>query len=352
MLRERRKVIDLPVPELYDLARDPGETENLFADDRRVARAMVAALPAESRWPPEGGRGGERGEVSAEQAARLRSLGYAVGRAEAKAVYTAEDDPKNLIGLDRKLHGVVDAYSRGRYEEAVALAREAVAERPDLPEAYEHMALALRQMERHEEAITALREALSRGAERESLRRQLGLALSEAGRAAEAVAVLEPLAGGGEAQTVNALGIALSDAGRHGEARALLERQAARQPEDPKTWENLGIVALRMGRREEARASLTKAIERNDRLPIAWNTLGVALYQLGEPVAALAAWERSVELDGRQVDALYNIGLVAAEAGRAGQAKSALERFVASAPPRRWSAEIDNARQLLARLGA
>ena len=59
---------------------------------------------------------------------------------------------------------MVDAYSRHRYEEAAALAREVIAERPDLPEAYEDLALALRQLERHGEAIEALRSALRRGA--------------------------------------------------------------------------------------------------------------------------------------------------------------------------------------------
>jgi arylsulfatase A-like enzyme/Tfp pilus assembly protein PilF len=346
LLRERKKLIDLPVPELYDLAADPGEKENLFDRERQAARAMAAALPAESRWPPA------KGEVSEEEEARLRSLGYAVGRAAAKAVYGPADDPKNLIGLDRKLHEVVDAYSRGRYEEAVELARQAIAERPDLPEAYEHMALALRQMERHEEAIAALREALARGVERESLRRQLGLALSEAGRAREAVEVLEPLAGSDDPQTGNALGVALSDAGRQGEALRVLTGLAQRHPEDPKTWENLGVVALRAGRKEQARDALRRALALNDQLPISWNTLGVAMYQLGEPAAALEAWEKSVALDGRQVDALYNIGLVAAEAGRPAQARTALERFVETAPPRRWAAELENARRLLARLGA
>ena len=38
------KLIDLPVPELYDLARDPGEATNLFTRDAERARVLGALL--------------------------------------------------------------------------------------------------------------------------------------------------------------------------------------------------------------------------------------------------------------------------------------------------------------------
>jgi tetratricopeptide (TPR) repeat protein len=346
VLRERRKYIDLPLPELYDLSRDPGETANLFATERRTARALAAELPAESVWPPA------KGSATPEQEAQLRSLGYAVGSAGEKKSWTAADDPKNLIDLDHKLHRIIDLYSRRRYEAAAALAREVVAARPDLTEAAEQLALALRQLERPDEAIAALRTALARAPERESLRRQLGMALAEAGHPAEAAEILQPLAGSGDATTLNTLGSALSEAGRHAEALAVLQQAARRYPHDPKAFENLGIVALRLQRPAEARDALRHALELNPSLPIAWNTLGVALYQLEGPGPALDAWQRSVTLDPRQYDALYNLGLVALEAGRSAQARQALGQFVATAPPQRFAAELQRAHQLLAQMGS
>jgi tetratricopeptide (TPR) repeat protein len=344
VLRARHKLIDLPLPELYDLDADPGEARNLADRDRRQARELRAALPAASAWPPPG-----RGAVAAETAARLRSLGYVVGAAGAKTAHTAADDPKSLIGLDRELHRSIDLYSRGRYEEAAAAARRAIDQRPDMAEGYERLGSALRQLERHDEAIAALRDGLRR-ADQPSLRRQLGLALAEAGRAPDAVAVLEPLAPAGEPETLRALGVALSDAGRHTEAIALLERAAAADAGDPKVHEDLGIVALRLDRPAAARDHLRRALALNEALPISWNTLGVALYRLQDPPGAVAAWRRAVALDPQQYDALYNLGLVAAESGRGGEARQALERFVATAPPARFAAEIARARQLLARL--
>jgi len=345
VLRNRKKVIDLPLPELYDLKTDPKEADDRFAAERRTARDLLAALPEESVWPPA------KGTVSPEEEARLRSLGYSAGSERRKASYTAEDDPKKLIDLDRKIHQVIDFYSRKRYAEAVALAREVVQARPQMSEGYEHLALALRQLERHDEAIAVLREGVRRAGGKESLQRQLGLALSEAGQAREAVEVLQPLADGTDSATLNALGIALSDSGRQAEAEAALRRVVERYPSDPKGYENLGIVLLRMDRIAEARDALRKALDFNPGLPIAWNTLGVALYRLEGPAAALAAWERSVALDPGQYDALYNMGWVAAEAGHPVQARQALARFIQTAPPQRWGSEIQKARQLLAQLG-
>jgi tetratricopeptide (TPR) repeat protein len=348
MLRARRKLVDLPLPELYDLDADPQESHNLYDRDRPTAGALARLLPPESVWPPK------QGAVSAEEAARLRSLGYGGGGSGKARTYSVADDPKRLIGVDRKLHEVIDAYSRHRYADAVRLARECIAARPDFAEAYENLALSLRQLERPEEAIQALRAGLAHGGNADSLTLQLGLALSEAGKPQEAVTVLNPLVarGGTEsADSFNALGIALSDAGRNAEALKTLERAEKASPENPKTLENLGIVLLRMERREAARDRLRQALALNDRLPISWNTLGVALFQGGDAAGAVTAWQRAYALDPRQVDALYNIGLVAASAGRAAEARNALERFIHSAPPERWSGEIAHAREVLTHIG-
>ncbi|HEX5720164.1 MAG TPA: sulfatase-like hydrolase/transferase [Thermoanaerobaculia bacterium] len=345
VIRGGSKWIELPVPELYDLPRDPGEQKNLSGEERRTVAALRSALPEEAVWPPR------KGNVSPEEERRLRSLGYSVGGGPAKAVYTADDDPKNLIGVDRRLHQVIDLYSRGSYEEAARLAREVIAERPELAEAYEHAALSLRQLERHAEAVEVLRSGLGKVVADELLRRQLGQALAETGRGAEAVEVLQPFAETGDAPTLAALGIALSDAGRHAEGEQVLRKLVAQDDSDPKAHENLGIVLLRMTRAAEARDHLKKAIALNDRLPIAWNTLGVALYQLEGPEAALGAWRRAYELDPRQYDALYNTGLVAASLGRRDEARAALSQFARTAPPQRFEADIRKAQALLQEIG-
>jgi arylsulfatase A-like enzyme/regulator of sirC expression with transglutaminase-like and TPR domain len=348
VIRDGRKWIELPIPELYNLPVDPKEEKNLAGisgGDRRTVAALRKALPEEAVWPPR------KGTVSAEEEQRLRSLGYSVGSGSAKTVYTPDDDPKRLIGIDRKLHQVIDLYSRGRYAESAALSREVIAERPEMAEAYEHVALSLQMLERQDEAVSVLRSGLGKVVADESLRRHLAQALSESGRAAEAVDVLRPFEQTGEAETLAVLGIALSDAGRNEEGERVLRRLTAQDESDPKAHENLGIVLLRMGRAPEARDELRRALALNESLPIAWNTLGVAIFDLEGPDAALSAWRKAYELDPRQYDALYNTGLVAAKLGRLDEARQALAQFARTAPPQRFSADIQKAQAILREIG-
>jgi len=345
VLAGRRKMIDVPLPELYDLARDPTEAENLVPRERRAFGTLRAALPRETVWPPQ------RRLVSGDEAARLRSLGYLAGSPGGKTRFTAQDDPKRLVALDRKIHRVIDLYSRGDLAAAAALGREVVAERPGMGAGYEHLALVLRQQEDLRGAIEVLETALERGAASPSLVRELGLALAEAGRADEAVRVLEPVAAAGEdLEAMNALGAAYFTAGRLPQAAAQLQRVLARDPGNVKALESLGAVTLAAGRVREAAQHLDRALAANPGLPIAWNTLGVARYQLGDPRGAVAAWERSIALDPRQFDALYNLGIVAAEVGERGKARAALEQFVATAPAGRFARDIAEARRRLGRL--
>ncbi|HEX5759512.1 MAG TPA: sulfatase-like hydrolase/transferase [Thermoanaerobaculia bacterium] len=345
VLGGKEKLIELPLPELYDLAADPAERDNRFDRERRTFRALRAALPREAVWPPR------PGTISADAAARLRSLGYVAGSPGGRTRFTAEDDPKRLVELDRTIHEVIDRYSRGDLAAAAALARQGVAARPEMSAGYEHLALVLRQQERVGEAVAVLQDGLRRGATSPSLLRELGLALAEAGRADEAVAVLQPAAAAGDdVEAMNALAAAYYTAGRLAEAEGAAERVLARDPGNVKALETLGAAALAAGRPRQAAEHLERALAENPALPIAWNSLGVASFQLGEVAAALTAWERSLALDPRQFDALYNYGVIAAEAGQRVKARAALERFVATAPPERFAADIAAARRLLSGL--
>ncbi len=344
VIRDRRKLIALPLPELYDLARDPGEAKNLIGGEGRAARDLLQTLPEESIWPPE------RGEVSPEAAARLESLGYLGGEAEPRAAYGPEDDPKRLVELDRMMHRVIELYSRGEVAPAAELARAVVDRRPSMALGRSLLAQALLESGQTAEALSVMRRARADGAVTDTLLRQLGLTLAEAGDAAGAEGVLRPLADSGDPRSLNALALALTEAGRYREAEAVLEQTLAADPDNPKALQQLGLVELRRGRWTTARDRCRRALELNDRLPLAWNNLGVALYQLADAGGALDAWQRAIELDPELWDALYNLGTKALEHGRDDQAREALRRFIDAAPKERYAADLRRARVLLNRL--
>jgi Arylsulfatase A and related enzymes len=341
VIHRGEKYIELPIAELYDLPGDPRELTNLRAERRREAeeaRQLLAGMHA-SLAPPR--------NVSPEEAAKLRSLGYVSGTASAKTAYTAADDPKNLVALDDKMHDVIDAYERHDLPHALALAKEIVATRPEMPAGRELLAFVLQQSENVPAAIDSLREAIRHGGETEGIRVQLGLLLTETGRTAEAVQILAPLAAGTDPDVLNAYGIALADEGKVDEATHQFQRVLQADPNNAPALQNLGIVALRRNDVAGAQSYLMRALALNARLPLALNTLGVVYARQGDYGHAVESWNQAVAIDPRQYDALFNAGLVEGRAGHVKEAQAALGRFVATAPKDRYAADIATAKRAL-----
>lgn len=342
MIADGTKFVDLPIPELYELAQDPGESRNVAAERPDVLRRLARSLPAESEF-----NRASRPDATPEEVARLRSLGYLSGSATVKSRYTPEDDPKNLVSIDQRLHESVDLYQRGQLAEATRIARSVLKERPGMEAGYENLGFLLRRAGETDEALRVYRAAVERGVASEELKMHFALALCEDGRAPDAVALLLPLAKSSDPETVNALGIALSDSGRPAEAAKAFERALALDSDFGQAVQNLGIVRLRSDDVAGARDLFVKAIAMDDKLPRAWNGLGVALARLGDDRAAIDAWNRAVALDPSLYDALFNLGLTAGKNGMRREARAALERFVATAPAVAYRSDIARARGLL-----
>ena len=343
VIRGGVKYIDLPLVELYDLPADPAEKNNVAGERRRdvdAARRFLAPLRVALTPAPR--------TVSAEAMARLRSLGYVSGSASAKTEYTAADDPKNLIHLDTKLHEVIASFQQKQPEKALQLAREVVAERPDMAGGREMLALMLRQTGRLQEAIAELEKLVGRPEATDDNRVQLALLLSETGRAERATQLLQPFTDTENPDLLNAYGVALADAGKPDEAMRQWQRVLSLDEHNAPAYQNMGIVALRNNDVRTARAQLSRALELNPRLPLALNTLGVVSARENDLHSAVAYWKKAVELDPQQYDALYNMGLVQTQARNYAEARAALEQFVKTAPSPKYDRDKATAQRALA----
>jgi arylsulfatase A-like enzyme/Tfp pilus assembly protein PilF len=335
VLAGHEKFVDLPIPELYDLAADPREEKDLLPNDDRL-RAFRRLVPAEaySEARPSAPR--------AEDAAKLRTLGYLSGSAPAKESYGPADDPKRLVALDAALQRAVRLYQSGRLEDAIAAVKGIVKTRPTMAIAYEHLAFLYQQNGDLRDAERTLKEAALRRIGTEGMAQRLALILCEAGRPKEAVDTLAPFAASRDPDTLDALGVAWSDAGDLARATEAFSRALAVDRNDARARQNLGIAYLKANDPGRARGELEAALAVNERLGPAWNALGVARARLGDTEGALAAWRKAFESDPARLDALLNLGLLAARAGRAEEAKGALTAFLARAPkgsPERREAE-------------
>jgi choline-sulfatase len=345
MIDQEHKYIELPIPELYDLAADPAEQNNRFPEPRRTVahlrRLLAASAPAQLST--------DRRPVSAEESARLLSLGYVSGTV-AKKSYTTADDPKNLIEIDRMIHQTVQAYQLGSLKRALELATDVVRRQPDMAAGREMQAFMLQQAGQSDDAVATLRQAIARGIASDSMKSRLGLILSETGRAGEAVEILDDFAQTKDVEVLNAYGIALADLGRPPDAIRQFQRVLTIDPTNAVAYQNLGIVALRSGQLPTAQQYLARALELDDQLPLALNTLGVIYAQSGRDAEAIEVWSRAVALDGQLYDALFNLAVVAGRNQRWQITESALNRFIESAPPARYGRDIAAAKSMLAEI--
>lgn len=324
-LEESRKAIDLPLPELYDLAADPGETRNLMASEEGTHRKLVSVLPARETLLPESGRK----RIQDEDLRRLASLGYAAGDAGGvDRAFTAEDDPKNLVEYERKIDEALTSYRGGNHPRAIQLLQEVIAARPRMGVAYLHLSYFLNDQGRVREAVTVLEKALRAGCAGESLRRKLALGQVRLGQAEKAWEVLSADRDSADPDTLAALGRIAATLGRVEEARGFFDRALVMDPTFPTVLADRGILQLGLGDEAAARSNIDQALAQDPGLAEAWNARGVLLARQGHHAEALAAWERALQADPQLSDALFNVALTAGKLGDHRRAEEALRRYI------------------------
>jgi arylsulfatase A-like enzyme/Tfp pilus assembly protein PilF len=354
VIAERTKYIDLPVPEMYDLAADPKESRSLASSARDRLQVLTNLLRTYNVDPPN-----RPGREAAEAASALKSLGYVQGRAPARASYTEADDPKRLVEIDRDLHTATTLMQDGRRQEAIAMMNSVIARRPDTADAYISLAHAYWEGGQPELAISTLEHALSGGAPDRDVRIRLGIYLAEShASTARAIKLLEGMSAE-DVEALNALGLAYGDAGRYADAIATFKKVLVLDATNGLAFQNLASIVLREAlaarndadRRAKLQASeafARRAIEVDPALPDAFTTLGAVLSTSGRKPEAIDAWKRAVAIDPLQFNALYNLWLELAAAGRRDEASSYGRQFVAAAPPAFFQPDIERIKRYLA----
>ena len=325
------KYIDLPLPELYDLSSDPGETHDLVAsrpDEVRELQRLLAGLRADDRVPAAG-------RESAATREQLRSLGYVTGTAPAKAHYTEADDPKRLIAIDRSIEEVVSRYQRGDLQGAIALGEQVARQRPDMPLSLVHLAFLYNEAGDHARAVRSITRALELNPAAQDVAALAGAYLTEAGKPDQAVARLAPYTREPEpdVDVLIAYGVALASVRRTAEALDAFARARTADPGSGLPLVNTATVYLMNGDRDRAAAAFAEALSIDPSLARAHNGLGIIAAERKDYPSALEHWRRAVALDPRDYQTLYNLGDLLVTLGRPAEASPYWRQYLATAPP-------------------
>jgi len=173
LLQRDYKYLSLPEAELYDLAADPGEKQNVFLRKNIVARDMDRRLAAFVAGHSQ--RGDARRALSAGDKEQLQALGYiSAFSSQASTVL----DPKHGVLIDVRLKGISQLLNLKQTAAAEADLLRLLAENPGLkmPQLY-NLKYKIAMMKRDPGALNLLRQAIDDFPDVESFRQTLALAL-------------------------------------------------------------------------------------------------------------------------------------------------------------------------------
>jgi arylsulfatase A-like enzyme/Tfp pilus assembly protein PilF len=333
---ERFKLIRAPRPELYDLARDPGEQSDLAKqDDARQADALQAALDAMlarvgGDAPPQAPKAPDQ-----ETAEALEALGYVGGGVSARHLEDRpRGDPKDKIHLYNLLKQATGASAEGRYDEAIAKAREALAEDPEILEGHMVLGNFLARSGRHAEAIESYKRALALDPEHHESIFRLALAYKDQGRAKDArvgferARQLDPRNGRVLWQLAD---LDMRD-GQFESAVARLQEAMKGEVERERFLLKLGECYIEMKRWPDAEKALAEAIVKKPKLETAHFNLGLVYEERGEVERAAAAYRSELESNPKGYRAAFNLAKLLQRAGQRKQAVELYRKVVSLAP--------------------
>jgi arylsulfatase A-like enzyme/Flp pilus assembly protein TadD len=328
-----RKFIDSPIPEVYDLKADFGETKNLAGRNVSPDRAALAQLMARDTGPD----GGTAQRLDPEAQRKLQSLGYVGGfRPPTKTRFEPADDLKTLLPFNKMFEEALDLSSRGETNKSIALLRQLILERKDFDNPYLYLVTILQTQRRFDEAVAVLKKGYEDNPRNYKIAIEYGISLADVGRNEEAVAVLTKAAGliDWDPELWNYLGVAYVNLSDFDKALAAYGRALSLDPRYAIVLTNLGVVQVTIATNNKDAAALRraidyfkKAVDADPGYASAYNGLGSA-YRLAEDAqAAIVCWTKAVELDPNHRFALYNLGAALLEKGDKTRALRHLSKY-------------------------
>ncbi|MFC2141309.1 sulfatase-like hydrolase/transferase [Acidobacteriota bacterium] len=349
---EEWKYILAPLPELYDIVKDPGELSNLVKMHSAIARQLqdqLQDITGESS-PPIVTEKSLETSVDRETRRKLLSLGYITGGSQQHSDVGA--DPKTMIELDNKFNDGLIASETGELARARTLFEEVLAKQPDFMIGYEYASYNLYKMGLTGEAVRLLESALAKDLFNEAILARLGLYYQETGRIEDSIRTLEKAVSldSNYAEAYNYLGVSLFKSGRVEEAIDSFQKSISLDRNYAMAMNNLGNCYLGLERYSSAAEEYKRAIAIDGLLASSHNGLASAYYRQGRVEDALQIWGQSLKIDEKQTDTLYNLGRVQLRLGRKREALRCFELFIKYASPQQYGQDIDEVKGVIARL--
>jgi arylsulfatase A-like enzyme/Tfp pilus assembly protein PilF len=293
--------IDAPKPELYDLRKDPGETQNLILEKKAVADEMRAKLTTVIRDYGVAQELAKKTGLDPELMQRLESLGYAgfSGGGNISVSDRSLPDPKDRLQVYNLISDAMAESQHGTYADSIVKLNEVIRREPnsvpayylqglnyyhlkDWPSAVEefrhvldlspdyalacyNLGLAYFRNDQMDEAITTLRHTLDLDPTNFAAAYNLGAVYLRKAMVPEAAAAFRQSNALTDSYAPSHLGLGkvLLYQGRVDEAIEELQKATELAPQNPETHSALAKAFATKGRSDEADSEMHKAQQRS-----------------------------------------------------------------------------------------
>jgi arylsulfatase A-like enzyme/cytochrome c-type biogenesis protein CcmH/NrfG len=282
--------IDAPRPELYDLAKDPGEVHNLFTEKKAVAEEMRAKLTGMIRDYSAGKELAEKTGLDPALMERLKSLGYAGfsgGGDPTSSDPTISSrnlpDPKDRVVTYELISDAIADSQHGRYQESIEKLKSVVKTEPNSVPAHYLQGLDYYRLNMFAEAVDELQKTIQLSPDYALALFNLGMAQAQAGQIDAAIATLQRTL---ELDATNFeaaynLGVAFIQKRQLEPAAAALRQSVRIYPGFARGHRALGETLLYLDKLDDAIAELRQAVELAPQEPIMHESLAKALAAKG-----------------------------------------------------------------------
>ena len=304
---KKKKFIESPVPELYDLDHDFDELNNLA--EREILTQLTSQLNKIIHGLTPSEKIDAAQKVDRETREKLASLGYISSvRVSQKKDFSIQDDVKVLLPYINKIGEGWELFKKGQQDAGIKLLRDIIQERKDIDLAYKHLASIYQELGNTEEAIVILEQGLN--------------ALSS------------------NYEIFTEYIKVLVSAQQYDKIISSFEKMNLREVEyDPEIWNNLGTAYAKKDNFNEAIKAFEMGLSLDDKHPELYNNLANACYSYGlqskDPFIYSRCFEyykKAIELDPEYPAPYYGLGHAYRQEGNLGGAIYCWEKALEADP--------------------
>jgi arylsulfatase A-like enzyme/Flp pilus assembly protein TadD len=333
---KKKKFIESPIPEIYDLNQDFDELRNL-AQKKEVAQ-LTSQLNEIIRTLTPSDKIDASQQADRQTREKLASLGYVSSvRLPPKKDFSVQDDVKVLLPYINKIGEGWKLYKEGKEDAGIELLKEVVVERKDIDLAYKQLASIYQEKGNTEEAIVTLEQGLNALPSSYEIYIEYMKTLISAEQYDKIISSFKKMnlrEAEYDPEIWNNLGTAYAKTGNLDEAIKAFEMGLSLDDKHPELYNNLANACYSYGLQSKDTSVYfrcfeyyKKAIELDPDYPAPYYGLGHAYRQQGNLEGAIYCWEKALEANPDFSQARLDLAIAYLNTGNKTRAFDLLSEF-------------------------